>query len=473
MYFPFSLLKAVTAPLWGVVFYFHRLARIRKLKKEIRETKTYSEWKDAAIHGETQPRQTNHELLLLEKSLLGAWKTKTATEKILLSHAKRETLDRHIEQAHPMASHALSRLQALFLDCLKQHTRRKEGSGRRKGFLTQLYEAHGRTALSLSGGGILGKIHIGVVKSLLENNLLPDIISGTSSGAIVAAMICTVERDVLTEIIDGKHDSKMCILENSTDTSSTVSRLREKLERFFREGVLLDTAVVESRVKDLIGGCTFEEAFRKTGRILNIPVSTEHPTERGFVLNHRTAPDVFVWSAVIASCSIPKLLHPHRIVERGSDGESRFWKGEEYLFIDGSIENDIPGEFLRREFNVKHNIVSQLNPHVYFFAKNRERMQVTTVLYRKLLVYIRENRYVQKVRSLEIVRSMLVQNYFGDTTIVPDIPLDVLVQPLSTAKQNQMTDHVLRGERAAWPHLHKIKLKMKVEAEIERELGRL
>ena len=45
-----------------------------------------------------------------------------------------------------------------------------------------------KIGLCLSGGGIKGAAHIGVIKALEEQNIQIDCISGTSSGSIVAAM---------------------------------------------------------------------------------------------------------------------------------------------------------------------------------------------------------------------------------------------------------------------------------------------
>ena len=42
--------------------------------------------------------------------------------------------------------------------------------------------------LCLSGGGAVGFAHIGVLQALLDNGIRPDILSGTSMGAIIAAM---------------------------------------------------------------------------------------------------------------------------------------------------------------------------------------------------------------------------------------------------------------------------------------------
>ena len=43
-------------------------------------------------------------------------------------------------------------------------------------------------SLSFSGGGCRAAAHIGVLKALIENGLRPVAVSGTSAGAIVAAL---------------------------------------------------------------------------------------------------------------------------------------------------------------------------------------------------------------------------------------------------------------------------------------------
>ena len=45
-----------------------------------------------------------------------------------------------------------------------------------------------RIGLALSGGGVRGAVHIGVLKALEENKIIPDVLSGTSAGSIVAAL---------------------------------------------------------------------------------------------------------------------------------------------------------------------------------------------------------------------------------------------------------------------------------------------
>lgn len=45
-----------------------------------------------------------------------------------------------------------------------------------------------KLGLALSGGGIRGIAHTGVLKALEENNIKIDVIGGTSSGSIISAL---------------------------------------------------------------------------------------------------------------------------------------------------------------------------------------------------------------------------------------------------------------------------------------------
>ena len=50
-------------------------------------------------------------------------------------------------------------------------------------FFRRASHCFGRTALMLSGAGALGPFHVGVIKALVEEDLLPNVISGSSAGA--------------------------------------------------------------------------------------------------------------------------------------------------------------------------------------------------------------------------------------------------------------------------------------------------
>lgn len=64
-----------------------------------------------------------------------------------------------------------------------------------------LHRNFGRTALCLSGGATFSYYHFGVVRALVDHSLLPDVITGTSGGALVAAMVCTHSDEELKRLL--------------------------------------------------------------------------------------------------------------------------------------------------------------------------------------------------------------------------------------------------------------------------------
>lgn len=57
-------------------------------------------------------------------------------------------------------------------------------------FFADTKQSFGSTALLLQGGASFGLFHLGVIKALNEHKLLPRIISGSSIGALIAALVC-------------------------------------------------------------------------------------------------------------------------------------------------------------------------------------------------------------------------------------------------------------------------------------------
>ena len=64
-------------------------------------------------------------------------------------------------------------------------------------------QSFGRSALLLSGGGGLGVYHLGVLRVLLQHRLLPRVISGSSVGSLVAAVVCVTPDDELEQLLQG------------------------------------------------------------------------------------------------------------------------------------------------------------------------------------------------------------------------------------------------------------------------------
>lgn len=155
-------------------------------------------------------------------------------------------------------------------------------------------QAFGRSALLLSGGATFGMNHIGVLRALWEARLLPRIISGASAGSIVCAVMCTRTDEEVPQLMETFCDGDLAVFDEEGNEDSAVS----KFIRFLKHGALYDIAHLTRVMRDLLGDLTFQEAYNRTRRILNICVSSAGLYELPRLLNYVTAPNVLIWSAV-------------------------------------------------------------------------------------------------------------------------------------------------------------------------------
>ena len=68
-------------------------------------------------------------------------------------------------------------------------------------FFKIVLKNYGKSALCLSGGACFAYTHFGIAKALLDQNLLPQIISGTSGGGLIAALLCTRTNEELKKLL--------------------------------------------------------------------------------------------------------------------------------------------------------------------------------------------------------------------------------------------------------------------------------
>lgn len=155
-------------------------------------------------------------------------------------------------------------------------------------------QSFGRSALLLSGGGTFGMSHIGVIKCLWEQHLLPRIISGASAGSICCAVLCARTDDEIPRTLDEFCYGDLNVFTGTDGKDSILSQLT----RFLKTGAIFDIANLTRVMKDLIGDMTFQEAYNRTRRILNITVSSASVFELPRLLNYVTSPNVLIWSAV-------------------------------------------------------------------------------------------------------------------------------------------------------------------------------
>lgn len=164
-------------------------------------------------------------------------------------------------------------------------------------FFHDARQSFGCTALLLQGGSLFGLCHLGVVKALYFKGLLPRIIGGSAVGAAVASLVCTLTDQELIPILVSPADV-MCNIDRLNHDVD--ERYGNVIENVVKKGYSQDILIFLKFVRDTIGDLTFEEAYLKTEKILNIVI---HPTHQSIplLLNYITAPNVIIWTAIYAS----------------------------------------------------------------------------------------------------------------------------------------------------------------------------
>lgn len=171
-------------------------------------------------------------------------------------------------------------------------------------FVHDTRQAFGRSTLVLQGGAIFGLCHLGVVKALFLRGLLPRIITGTATGALIAALVSIHNEEELPAVLKGDGIDLSAFSGkggNATNDDNDSGRqsfwtrwhtLVRRARRFWREGYFLDVKVLEDCVRTNVGDLTFEEAYNRSKRVLNITVATAGQDGVPTLLNYLTAPNV-------------------------------------------------------------------------------------------------------------------------------------------------------------------------------------
>jgi len=170
-----------------------------------------------------------------------------------------------------------------------------------------------KTAFVLGGGGVLGAVEVGMLRALFERDIRPDLILGTSVGALNGALVA---HDPSLGVID-----HLVALWRGAGESREVYPVRslQAVRRAVASGTHVFSArPLRDRLYDELGDVTFEELpveFQVCAA--SIERSAEHWFTSGPVV-----------PAVVASAAVPGLLPPVRV-------------GDEH-YLDGGIVNSIP-----------------------------------------------------------------------------------------------------------------------------------
>ncbi|CAI2022548.1 hypothetical protein SEUBUCD646_0H01320 [Saccharomyces eubayanus] len=363
------------------------------------------------------------------------------------------------------------------------------------GILQQTRRNIGRTALVLSGGSTLGLFHIGVLAALFESDLMPKVISGSSAGAIVASIFCVHTTQEIPSLLANVLNMEFNIF-NDDNSKSPNENLLIKISRFCQNGTWFDNKPLIDTMLSFLGNLTFREAYNKTGKILNVTVSPASIYEQPKLLNNLTAPNVLIWSAVCASCSLPGVFPSTPLFEKDPhSGKIKEWGAtnlhlSNMKFMDGSVDNDMPISRLSEMFNVDHIIACQVNIHVFPFLKfsntcvGGEIEKEITARFKNQLTKIFKFVSNETIHLLDILKEvefhpylvtklkhLFLQQYSGNVTILPDLSMvgqfhEILKNPSQLFLLHQTT----LGARSTWPKMAMIQNNCGQEFALDRTI---
>ncbi|PNY20652.1 triacylglycerol lipase [Tolypocladium capitatum] len=368
-------------------------------------------------------------------------------------------------------------------------------------FIHDTRQAFGRSTLVLQGGAIFGLCHLGVVKALFLRGLLPRIITGTATGALIAALVAIHTEEELPDILKADGIDLTAFTSKAGGEGGNPPReqtflsgwdtLMRRIRRFSREGYFLDVTVLEDCVRANVGDLTFEEAYNRSKRILNITVATEGQGGVPTLLNYITAPNVLIWTAAVASNASSPSLYGRRqvtILCKDANGnivpwapanttDFRHWTHASYS------DRDSPLQRISELFNVNHFIVSQARPYLIPFLQSdmhgpslveaRSRTtQLSAFFVRMIGVEVRHRlRQLDTLRLLPSgIRRFLVDEQVpaASMTLVPEVTAGDFVRLLETPTRETLNYWILRGERSVWPAVAALRIRCAVENELDR-----
>ncbi|EMR64414.1 putative patatin-like phospholipase domain-containing protein [Eutypa lata UCREL1] len=301
----------------------------------------------------------------------------------------------------------------------------------------RLHANFGRSALCLSGGATLAYYHFGVIKALLEADLVPDIITGTSGGALIAALVATRTNDELKQLLIPalSHKIKPC--------SEPITTW---FPRWWKTGARFDSL-------------TWARQY------------------------------CVIWSAVIASAAVPGILNPVVLMMKNKDGSlSPYSFGHKWK--DGSLRTDIPIKALNLHFNVNFTIVSQVNPHISLFFFSSRGTVGSPVTHRRgrgwrggflgsateQYIKLDLTKWLKVLKHLELLprpmgqdwSQLWLQQFGGTITIWPQGRPSDLAHILSDPGMDRLARMIHEGQQSAFPKLKFVSNRLRVERLIEQ-----
>jgi len=453
------------------------MSRLSKLEKTLVQAQNYAEWKQAATALDEhdgkdlwrlEPESPDYDFQLLKSRIRLFRRLFKQKDYDQLIFRLREELHGNIGNMANPALYQHSRVGTKklvndYLDVVCQSLNllcdsnvRSLPPMRKRRFMKRTARSFGRSALLLSGGAALGLFHLGVIKELIAQGLLPRVITGSSAGSIIAGILATHKDDELPELL----------LPNQMNVEWF--RMFSLIELIDGES-MADQKLLQKFINSNVLDMTFLEAYKHTNRIVNISLSPTDSHQFPRLLNYLTAPNVLIRSAVLASTAIPGLFPPVKLRAKNYVGKSVAYMPQS-LWLDGTIHEDIPKDKINRLHNVNHYIVSQTNPHVVpFLTEEIEEtglipfiqsvvLKAPVVQLEHILDLVHQHFDIPGLSSvIKKAHAMISQTYSGDITIYPERHLHNISRIFSNPDPKQFEKLIQEGRKATWPKIERIR----------------
>lgn len=342
----------------------------------------------------------------------------------------------------------------------------------KRAFFDRASHCFGRSALAMSGGGGLIYFHHGVTATLLEHDLLPRVLSGSSAGAWVGAQIaCRNDTELSSHLRNCRYDA---------DAWAGWRLLQPGRSKF-------NAATVGELIDAVIPDMTFQEAYEHSGRSLSISVAPweRHQTSR--LLNELSSPNVTIRSAARASAAVPGLVDAVQLEAKDASGQVRpYLQGRRW--VDGMLAEDLPFKRLSRLYGVNHFIVSMINPlSIRFMHEDGAPRPDTLATSGRRLLFetLKEGIHTARRWVAPVSRNLsdamlgsllriMEQEYVGDINIVLDpAHANARAMAFSYRGERDIAGLIDAGARATWPHLDRIRNATLIGRVIDELLPRL
>lgn len=189
-----------------------------------------------------------------------------------------------------------------------------------------------KLGIALSGGGIRGIAHAGALRAFEENEIKPDILSGTSSGSIVATLYAMGYSPYYIYILFKRYAKTICEL-NGVPIISGVGNF------IVNKKININGINSGERMEEAFNNIANKKGISKINEIkmpLLIPtvdISKSKEVVISSINNDNYLQDIEIGKAIYASSAFPVVFKP--------------CKYKDYLFVDGGVLDNTPVRILK------------------------------------------------------------------------------------------------------------------------------